>query len=92
MGHVSQKFFGEEGRTDERLVEGVGAGGGQLGSSVGEGRSLLVDQSLDVELTQRGAARHQKHEECRDGRSSKVWRRRCLESTAAGKFGTDGFE
>jgi hypothetical protein len=41
-------------RTDHRWVEGVGAGGGEPGSSAGEGRSLLVDQYADVEVTQGG--------------------------------------
>jgi hypothetical protein len=44
--------------TDQRLVEGVGAGGGQPGSSAGEGRSLLVDQLVDGDMTQVGASRH----------------------------------
>jgi hypothetical protein len=42
-----------------RLFEGVGVGGGQPGRSAGEGRSLLVDHHVDVDLTQGGATRYQ---------------------------------
>jgi hypothetical protein len=41
-------------RTDKRCVEGVGASVGQPGSSSREGRSLLVNQHVDVKLTQGG--------------------------------------
>jgi hypothetical protein len=47
-------FLGEEG-TDAAvgwLLENVEDGGGQPERSAGEGRSLLIDQHVDVELTQ----------------------------------------
>jgi hypothetical protein len=74
MGHVSVKYFWAR-RPDRRLVEGVGAGGGYPGSSAGEGRSLLVEHHVDVEMTQGGPARHRPHEDCRDGKSGEVLRR-----------------
>jgi hypothetical protein len=49
-----KQFFARRVRTDRRRVEGVGVGGGQLESNVGEGRSLHVDRLVDVELTQGG--------------------------------------
>jgi hypothetical protein len=47
-------FLARRVRTDERLVYGVKSGGRQPGSTVGEGLSLLVDQNVDVKLTQGG--------------------------------------
>jgi hypothetical protein len=41
-------------RTDQRWGAGIGAGGGQPGSIAWEGRSLLVDQHVDVEVTKGG--------------------------------------
>jgi hypothetical protein len=43
MGTMSEEFFGRRRvRTDERWDEGVGAGGGQLGSSARARRSLAA--------------------------------------------------
>jgi hypothetical protein len=42
-------------RTDQWLVEGIGASGTQPGRSAGEGRSLLIDLHVDVEPIKGGA-------------------------------------
>jgi hypothetical protein len=61
MGPVFVKcFLARRVRTDQQRVEGVKACGGQPGSRAREGRSLHVNLHVDVELTQGGAARHQK--------------------------------
>jgi hypothetical protein len=50
---VHVKYFSaKRARTDDRWIGGVGASGKQPGGSAGEERSLLVDQLVDVEVTQ----------------------------------------
>jgi hypothetical protein len=52
MGHVYVKhLLARRVRTDQRWVEGARLLGGHPGSDAWEGRSLLVDQHVDVELT-----------------------------------------
>jgi hypothetical protein len=59
--YVCVKYFWARGvRTDQRRVEGVGAGGRKPGSNARDGRSLFVDRHVDVELTHWGASRHHK--------------------------------
>jgi hypothetical protein len=73
-------------RTDQRWDEGVGAGGGHLGSSARTRRSLAAASPTRV-LSQpwgRGMKLRMK-EVCRGRRSGTVRRRRSLRSTAAGK-------
>jgi hypothetical protein len=58
---------------DQRLVEGVKAGGGQPGSNVGKGSSMPVDMHVDVEPIQRGWKRdYNSLEDIRDGRSGEI--------------------
>jgi hypothetical protein len=70
---ICEIFLARRVRTDQRRVEGVGASGGQPGSSAKEWRSLHVDRLVDVELTQGGAERHQQL-----GGLSRREERRCL--------------
>jgi hypothetical protein len=57
-GHVSQgSFGGDEGTDGSELVAGVGAGGGQLGSSAWAWRSLTPDQPSGTRVSPRGEAR-----------------------------------
>jgi hypothetical protein len=64
LRHVSAKcFLARRKRTGQQWVEEVGAGNGHPGSGAREDHSLLVDQHVDVELTQGGGAiRHSHHE------------------------------
>jgi hypothetical protein len=79
-------------RTDRQRDEGVGAGGGHLGSSVGAWRSLAfasparvlslpLGQGLMLRRTVVGRSR----------KSGTVWQRRSLGSPAAGKPGTSSY-
>jgi hypothetical protein len=79
-------------RTDRRRDEGVGAGGGQLGSSARARRSLAVASPATALSFPRGRGLMLRRTEVgRSGRSGTVWRRRSLGSPAAGKARYGGF-
>jgi hypothetical protein len=52
--YIFETFLARRVRTDQRRVEGAGAGGGPPGSIASEGHSLHVDRHIDVEKTQGG--------------------------------------
>jgi hypothetical protein len=73
-------------RTDQRWDEGVGAGGGQLGSSARARRSLATANHTRVFSLPLGRGlKLCRTEVGRGRRSGTVWRRRSLGSTDAGK-------
>jgi hypothetical protein len=62
-------------RTDQRRVEGVGAGGGKPGSNARVWRSLDVDRHADVGPAERGQHDNKSEEDSHPERSDEVWRR-----------------
>jgi hypothetical protein len=62
-------------RMDHRWDTGDRAGGGKPGSNARVWRSLDVDRHDDVEAAKRGQHDTGSEEDCRNGRSGKVWRR-----------------
>jgi hypothetical protein len=85
-------FWRKRVRTDRRRDEGVGAGGGQLGSSAGAWRSLAVANPARVlSLPWGRGLMLRKTEVGRIRRSGTVWRRQSLGSSTAGKTWYGGF-
>jgi hypothetical protein len=82
----TKRFWRRRVRTDQRWDEGVGAGGGHMGSSARARRSLAVANHARLLSLSRGRGLKLRRTEVgRSRRSGTVWRRRPLGSPAAGE-------
>jgi hypothetical protein len=89
---ATKYFWRRRVRTDRRRDEGVGAGGGQLGSSARARRSLAVaNPARALGLPWGRGMMLRRTEVGRSRRSGTVWRWRSLGSPAAGKARFGGF-